>query len=643
MRETITKDWEKYEHGKEYNNRLRPNYYNVVNSNLAFYSGDQWINMPQSNSMSWLPKPVFNIIKRIVTVFVASLTSNSTSISFEPLAYAGLGGAETATILNAEVANLFEKFKMDFRIREALFNGAVEGDYCAHFYWDKTKKPYGGKLGSYEGEICMELVDGVNVMFGNPNSPVVENQPYILIAGRDTVENLRREAERYGQKTDALRSDSDFDSQAGEAGKVELEADGGDGKALFLYKYYKKEKIVEKKKKDGTPVLEPKYDAEGNKIVKSVDSKTGKKEYEMQPVQERKITVHVSKSTKTQVIYEDINTDLTYYPIAFANWERQKNTYHGRALVTGIIPNQIYINSMFAMVMHHQKLMGFPKIIYNGDYINTWNNQIGQAISVKNLPDGMSLSQLTHTIAPADMSNQIMAAIDKAMVYTKETLGVTDAQMGAVRPDNTSAIIALQSASNVPLENPHALLYEWVEDIGRILLDMMGTYYGERPILKKETDPEQEGVIRESYELFDFSALKDVWLKVRADVGASTYWIKISMVQTLDNLKRDGTLDIIDYLDRLPSEYLPRKEELIEKMKLKLEKLEQQQAEEAGGQAKKMEATPKTDGEQGKNAEAIPETASKNALDPLEILGELGLNTDDVQILLSANKEERKA
>ena len=71
-----------------------------------------------------------------------------------------------------------------------------------------------------------------------------------------------------------------------------------------------------------------------------------------------------------------------------------------------------------------------------------------------------------------------MAAIDKAMIYTKETLGVTDAQMGNVRPDNTSAIIALQSASNVPLENPRALLYEWVEDIGRILLDMMGTYYG---------------------------------------------------------------------------------------------------------------------------------------------------------------------
>ena len=629
MKESITKDWEKYERGKDYNNRLRPNYYNVVNSNLAFYSGDQWINMPQNQSMSRLPKPVFNIIKRVVTVFVASLTSNSTSISFEPLAYAGLDGAETAEILNSEVANLFEKFKMDFRIREALFNGAVEGDYCAHFYWDKTKKPYGGKLGSYEGEICMELVDGVNVMFGNPNSPIVENQPYILIAGRDTVDNLRREAARYGQKPDGIRSDTDYEDQAGVSGKIELEADGGDGKALFLYKYYKKETIVEKKNADGTPVLEPKYDAEGHKIVKSTDPKTGKKEYEMQPVRERKTTVHVSKSTKTQVIFEDIDTGLTYYPVAFANWERQKNTYHGRALVTGIIPNQIYINSMFAMVMHHQKLMGFPKIIYNGDYISSWNNQIGQAISVKNLPDGMSLSQLAHTIAPADMSSQIMAAIDKAMDYTKETLGVTDAQMGAVRPDNTSAIIALQSASNVPLENPRALLYEWVEDIGRILLDMMGTYYGERPILIREPDPNEEGALRESYELFDFSSLKDVWLKVRADVGASTYWSKIAMVQTLDNLKRDGTLDIIDYLERLPAEYLPRKEELIEKMKHKAEQMEELQMAELGGQAQQKAPT-SGNMESGADAEAELE----------ELLNGLDLSPDEIQAVLTADAGE---
>ena len=62
------------------------------------------------------------------------------------------------------------------------------------------------------------------------------------------------------------------------------------------------------------------------------------------------------------------------------------------------------------------------------------------------------------------------------MAYTKECLGATDAQMGSVRPDNTSALMVLQNASEVPLENTRAGLHEWVEDIGAILLDMMGTY-----------------------------------------------------------------------------------------------------------------------------------------------------------------------
>jgi hypothetical protein len=39
------------------------------------------------------------------------------------------------------------------------------------------------------------------------------------------------------------------------------------------------------------------------------------------------------------------------------------------------------------------------------------------------------------------------------------------------------------------------------------------------------------------------------------------------MVQTLDNLRKDGTLDVIDYLERLPDKLLPRRQELIDKLR----------------------------------------------------------------------------
>ena len=44
------------------------------------------------------------------------------------------------------------------------------------------------------------------------------------------------------------------------------------------------------------------------------------------------------------------------------------------------------------------------------------------------------------------------------------------------------------------------------------------------------------------------------------------------MVQTLDNLRRDGTLTIIDYLERLPDKLITRKQELIESLKKQAEK-----------------------------------------------------------------------
>ena len=553
MSEKMTKAWERYEQGRTYNTRLVPNQYDLVNTNVEFFSGNQWINLPHTGAMQKLPKPTFNIVKRVASLFVASLTSSAASISFDELSYyasldashGGKEGENAAAIATAEVQNLLEKFKMDYRIREALFDGAQTGDYCAHFYWDAHAIPYGGAFGKQRGEICMELVDGINVMFGNPNVADVEKQPYILIVGRDSVENL--EAERRIHETkdhwNVIDADSDVLEQVGIGGRTELNSDDENGKALYVYLY---------EKKDGT--------------------------------------VRVTKATKNCVIYEEIDTGLRRYPIAWGNWERQKNQYHGRALVTGIIPNQIFINTMFAMVMRHLQLMGFPKTVYNADLISQWSNEVGQAIGVRGLMPGQSISQVAYNLQPADMSNQIIMAIDKAVSYTKDCLGATDAQLGNVRPDNTSALMVLQSSAEVPLENIRAGLYEWLEDIGAILLDMMGTYYGVRTVVRDRkfeelaTNGQQMPVIdsatgrmktnsvtRRVAQSYDFSQFKNLWFSVRVNAGATTYYSEIAMVQTLDNLRRDGTLEIIDYLERIPDKLIPRKAELVQEMRQRIE------------------------------------------------------------------------
>jgi hypothetical protein len=445
-------------------------------------------------------------------------------------------------------------------------------------------------------------------MFGNPNDRRIQEQPYVLIVGRDTVDHLREEADRFRANKDFYKSgksnggeaddfniqpDAEWEKMPGVGGKVEITEDGpGTGKALFVYFYTKKQHEEDVLGPDGEPVYEDELDDEGNPVYET--DKDGMPTLDLLglPIPKKKkvrqlvTTVYVTKATRTAVIYEDVDTGLSLYPIAWGNWEKQRNQYHGRALVTGLIPNQIFINSMFATGMRHLQLMAFPKTVYNADLISKWDNEVGQAIGVHGLQPGQGIPQVAANLQPADMSNQIFTLINYVIDYTKECLGATDVQMGNVKPDNTSAIMVLQTQSEVPLENIRSGLYEWTEDVGQILLDMMGTYYGERPVVVdqefKELVTGPDGVpmidpvtgmmrtqtlVRKVVEEFDFSQFKHLWLNLRVDVGATTYFSEIAMTQTLDNLRRDGTLDVIQYLERLPDKLIPKKQELIDELR----------------------------------------------------------------------------
>ena len=634
----ITTAWKYYELGREYNNRLVPNQYRTVDTNWEFFSGNQWLHIPETPAMSRLSRPVFNIIKRIASLFVASINSTATTVSFEPLNYYDGDhlddpDSNAAVYATEEVRNLYEKFKMEYRTREALFDGAVTGDYCAHFYWNPDAMPYGGAYGNARGEIEMELVDGINVMFGNPNVSDVESQPYILVIGRDTVENLKWEADRYRKnkkamgkggtastkdEVDSINADAEWQWQTGVGGETELPPDDDKtGKALYVYLYTKVSKEVDCLDENGLPVMEDVLDADGNPVPET--DKKGKAILDMngQPVYKKKnlkklvTSVHVTKATRTVNIFEDVDTGLTHYPIAWGNWEKQKNQYHGRALVTGIVPNQIFINSMFAMIFRHLQLQSFPKTIYNADLVSQWNNEIGVALGVRGLQPGQDLRTVATVLQPSDMSNQIVMCIDKCMMYTKECLGATDAQMGNLALENTSALMVLQSSSEAPLENPRQGMLEWNEDIGRILLDMMGTYYGQRPIVRQrefrepilgpdgapQIDPmtgqmQEKMIIHRVIEDYDFSQFKDLWFNIKVNAGATTQYSEIAMVQTLDNLRREGVLEIVDYLERIPDKLIPRKQELIDSIKQKTgqmgsEALQQEMNQAMGTQASK--------------------------------------------------------
>ena len=508
-----TTEWQQYLDGQDYNTRLK--LYETNNKNEAFFSGDQWRGV-QANG---LPTPVFNIFKRIINYFIATIMSQSVSMQFvpenvgdEPETEEEVEIAEAAKTITEYSDTLFEKNKLISKMRQWLLDAALSGDACAYNYWDPTIET----LQAIKGDICIEEIDGVNVMYGNPHNKDPQKQPYILIIFRQLVSELKDEAKRYGvspTQIDHITPDTDTEYQAGDRAKIELDQiNSVVGKATAILKLWKKD---------------------------------GK--------------VYAKKSTRYTDIRPEWETGLSRYPVAWMNWDPRKNSYHGQAVGTGIVPNQIYINKAFAMAMMSQMHTAYPKAIYNKSLITGWNNAVGAAIGVEVGPD-TNINNIATYLQPGNMSEQVFKLIDSAIQYTKDMLGATDAALGEVKPDNTSAFIAVNQASGIPLETPKQNLYQFVEDIGYNMLDMMAANYGKRKI---DVLVMGKRVIKE----FDFAILKKMKFRIKIDVGASSYWSQIAAMQTLDNLLQAEKITFLQYLDRLPPGQVPKTQELIEEVK----------------------------------------------------------------------------
>ena len=251
-------------------------------------------------------------------------------------------------------------------------------------------------------------------------------------------------------------------------------------------------------------------------------------------------------------------------------------------MITGLIPNQIAINKIHALTQVSMMNMAFPSKIYDKTRIGKVTNQVGMAYPVNG-----SVDNAMKVIEGANIQPQIYQYIETFLQQTEQSLGATSVALGDTRPDNTSAIIALQRAASTPSELTKQNIYSAIEDFAWICEDFMGEYYGiryiDRPIKEREREaavmaqqvnPDQE-IPEEVPDMFDFDILKMHPVMIRVDVGASTYYSEIASMQTMQNLLQQKDINVVEFLERLPDDYIPDRLGLVADKKNEM--LQQQQ------------------------------------------------------------------
>lgn len=557
--ERIKAAFSAYDNGKTYKNNMSKKGMFLQNKiNERFYRGDQWHGADCGN----LPLVRENVIKRIVDAKVANITSSPVSVLFSAEgipdtmrtkeknkalmqaaaegtfeeAAVGMNEEEEISFMMSALSDYFkicaERLKINVMKSEAGENAACSGMAIYQTFWDNEIKTGlfadEGRTSSIMGDVGGKLIDVENFYVADPSNTDLQSQEYILIAERVSTAALRREAKRNGipqSEIEKIREDgAELQYSAGDMSEIEID----DSKRTTVLTEFRKKK-----------------------------NKAGE------------TTVHISKFTVNAVVRDEVDTRLENYPFALWRWARMKGSFYGDSEVTHLVPNQIAINRMLSACVWNAILNGMPIMVVNGDVINTketaLTNEPGQVIEAH----GSDLRNAMTFVTPPATSGEYVNLAQSLIEGTLKQSGTNEALLGDIRPDNTSAIIAVKEAAEQPLQTKKNEYYQFMEDIARLWAECWVAYYGKRKIKMQD----ENGTW---YLPFDSSKYQNLLINVKVDVGPSSLYSELQTISTLDRLFSAQIIDVLQYLERLPRGYVPELQKLIDELKAQRTAAQQQ-------------------------------------------------------------------
>ena len=522
--------WEEYQRIVSYMTEKKV--YQIVKKNEDFFEGRHWEGMADNVEIA---KPTMNILQRIGKYQIAMLSGNDIGVQIK----SPLGKEDENALLAAisnEVKSVIEQAKINEASRIVIRNAYVGG---ACYMMQSFDADYETGQES-KGKINNEVINVRRMHFGNPYSNDIQKQPYIIVTLRQYIDQVKEEAEEMGVKNiDDIKADSDEEN---------IDDDTSDKLVTVLIKFYKKKTKIQVPRVIVNELGEP------QEIIEEKEVKT----------------VHFVKCTKDVVIIPETDLGYTRYPISRFGWDHREDSFLYDTPMTWNIVNQVFINKSYAYCHEYAFKSAFPKRIYDQVKIDIddWdaNNDIGVA-GADQMGKVLDFSKMP------DFSNQIIELIQQTEDEMEKNMGVNDAALGNIKPDNASAIAQLQEAAAVPLKIQENNRDEMWEDTIRNIIDIMIASYGIREVLDEDNKPM----------IIDFTQLKGMNYKLDIDTGSSAPFSEIGQLNTLQTLFNSGQIPLTQFLKVYPAKYIAGRDELLkyaeekEQMEKQLAQLQTQQ------------------------------------------------------------------
>ncbi len=523
-----TEVWQLYQRGKSYLYMM--NVYSDTDKNHRMYNGNQW----EGLKIKSIEPVQLNFIKPVVKYKVAVINQNLWGIVYNPDNFEEDfrdTASQLCKLLNLKAANIWEKDRMDIKIRKISKEAAINDEAPMYLRYDNDKKmPISEKISKND------------IYYGDENNSEIQTQPYILIRQRKSVIEARNLAVSEGvpkEELEKIIGDNQTWEEAGDQAKYEV-----DDKVTIITKFYKN---------------------------------NGK--------------VYYTMATRYLDIIKDENSGLTRYPIAHMLWEDKEGSARGEGEVRNLIANQIEVNKTLMRRALVAKQTAYPQKIVNVDAIENPSavDTVGGTIKVKGkqVEDVKKMFAITQ---PMQMSSDVELLQNDLIKTTRELAGAGDITTGAVNPETASgkAILAIQNASQQPLVEQMASLKDFIEQISLIWLDMIITYNPNGLILQDKSINQITGEETITPIKVNEEALTKLKASVKIDITPISAYDKYAQELSMENLLKGGWFSpqkigqLETYVEALPdNSTMPKQQllELIKKVKAKQEYIAQIQAQ----------------------------------------------------------------